>query len=78
MRSGVKSGLTCAAIFAALGFIYAVKAVIADVNRTSMPAGRPGAGMITPHYGYFIAGLFLALAAYCLFLAFRARNKSDN
>ena len=78
MRSGARSGLTGAAIFGALGLVYAVKAFIADVNHTLMPAGRPGAGLITPHYGYFIAGLFFTLAVSCLFLAFRARNKSDD
>jgi hypothetical protein len=77
-NSSLKSTLTGAAIFGACGFLFLAESFYAKITQTFIPAGRLGATPLTPIGGLIVACLFFAVAAYALFLAYRARKKGND
>ena len=77
-KKSLRSALAGAAIFAAIGLIFLVKSFYGEATHTLFPAGRPGAPLMSPQQGYAASLVSFAVAAYALFLAFRARKKGDD
>ena len=75
-KYSLTSALTSAAIFGAVGLVVLAESLYADGTHSLIPVGRFGAPSMTPHQGYIVV-LFLAVAAYALFLAFRAQNRDS-
>jgi hypothetical protein len=74
----INSALTAAGILGAFGLMFLAESFYAKLTHGWVRAGRPGAGPLTPNEGLVVAGLFFAVAAYALFLAYRARNNTDD
>jgi hypothetical protein len=77
-RQSERSALSCAAVLGALGMIFLAHSFYAQLTHDLVPAGRPGAPPMSPQQGYFVSLLFFAVAAYALFLAYRAHRKNDD
>ncbi len=64
-----KSGLVGAALCGGFGLFFLFSARHAQVHHTLL-RGYHGGGWVTPNQAYLAAFLFLALAAYAIYLGF--------
>jgi hypothetical protein len=76
-NNSLKSALMGAGIFGGCGLLFLAESFYTKLTRTFISAGKSGAAAMSPKDGLIVAFLFFAVAAYSLFLAYRARKKGD-